>query len=204
MLHLRLNLIAAGPAALGACVRYIETEVRPAVEGEPGSLGMTLLLSADRGVAVLESFWVSDHALVASEEAAASLRGELARRAGAAVTGEQYRIEVFERDAAVHGGEAVRLTRIEARPSAVDDVVEVFGDSAVPSLAETPGFLGALLLTDPHSGHMVSETVWRAPQARAASPSTAAVIKADVLESAGLVIRSVEDYDLAFSSARKP
>jgi hypothetical protein len=46
--------------------------------------------------------------------------------------------------------------------------------------------------------------VWRAPQARAASPSTAAVIKADVLESAGLVIRSVEDYDLAFSSARKP
>ena len=43
-----------------------------------------------------------------------------------------------------------------------------------------------------------------APQARAASPSTAAVIKADVLESAGLVIRSVEDYDLVFSSARKP
>jgi hypothetical protein len=86
----------------------------------------------------------------------------------------------------------------------VDDVVEVFGDSAVPWLAETPGFLGALLLSDPHSGQLVSQTVWRDPQARAASPSAAAVIKADTLDSAGTVIRSVEDYSLLFDSARKP
>ena len=204
MLHLRLNLITADRVALEECLRYIQTKVRPAAESGPGSLGLSVLVTPDPGVAVLESFWVSAHALMASEAEAASVRAELARRAGAPVTEEQYRIEVFEREMRASGREAVRLTRIEVKPSAVDDVVEVFGDSAVPWLAETPGFLGALLLADPQSGHMISQTVWRDPQARAASPSSAAVITADVLESAGAVIRSVEDYGLVFSSARKP
>lgn len=201
MLHLRLNLITADPPVLDQCLRYIETEVRPAAERQPGSLGLTLLTRP--GVAILESFWASEHALVASEQAAASIRGELARLATGPVTDEQYRIAVFEREA-LGGGGAVRLTRMEAKPSAVDDVIEVFGDSAVPWLAESPGYRGALLLADPHSGHMVSQTVWQDAQARAAGPSAAAVIQADVLDSAGLVIRAVEDYSLVFSSARKP
>jgi quinol monooxygenase YgiN len=203
VLHLRLNLITAEPPVLDECLRYIETEVRPAMEREPGSLGLSLLVRWEPGVAVLESFWVSEHALVASEQAAASVRGELARLASGPVAEEQYRIAVFEREV-LGGGEAVRMTRIEAKPSAVDDVIEVFGDSAVPWLAESPGYRGALLLADPQSGHLVSQTVWQDAQARAASPSTAAVIQADVLDSADLVIRAVEDYSLVFSSARKP
>ena len=204
MLHLRLNLIAAGPPVLDECIRYIEGELRPALERQPGSLGLSLLVSPVLGVAVLESFWASAQALRASKQAAASLRAELARRARASVTDEQYRILVFERDAPLRGGEAVRLTRIKARPSAVEEVTEAFGDSVVPRLAETPGFRAALLFADPDSGHLISQTVWRGPQARAASPSTAAVIQADVLSASDCVIRAVEDYSLVFSSARKP
>ena len=204
MLHLRLNLIAAGPPVLDDCVKYIKGELRPAVESQPGSLGLSLLISPGLGVAVLESFWASAHALRASEQAAASLQAELAQRGGTSVTGEQYRILVFERGAPPHGGEAVRLTRMQAKPSAVEEVAEAFGNSAVPWLAETPGFRAALLLADPDSGHMISQSVWRDPQARAASPSTAAVIQADVLNASDCVIRAVEDYSLVFSSARKP
>lgn len=203
MLHLRLNLITADPPALDECLRYIEAELRPAVESQPGNLGLSLLANRTPGVAVLESFWVSEHALQVSEQAAASVRDELARRGTGSVTQEQYRIAVFEREEP-DGRGAVRLTRMEVKPSAVDDVIEVFGDSAVPWLADSPGFRGALLLADPHTGHLASQTVWRDAAARAASPSTAAVIQADVLESAGLVIRAVEDYSLVFSSARKP
>ena len=99
-------------------------------------------------------------------------------------------------------GKGVRLTRIEVKPSAVDDVIEAFGDSAVPLLAEDPGFRSALLFADPATGRLVSETVWRDPSARAASPSVAAVIQADVLAEAHCQIRGVEDYSLVFSSAR--
>ena len=204
MLHLRLNLIAAGPSVLDECVKYIEGELRPALESQPGSLGLSLLISPGLGVAVLESFWASAQALQASEQAAASLRTELARRARASVTGEQYRILVFERAALLRGGEAVRLTRMQAKPSAVEDVTEAFGDSAVPWLAESPGFRAALLFADPDSGHLISQTVWQDPQARAASPSTAAVLQADVLNATDCVIRAVEDYSLVFSSAQKP
>ena len=203
MLHLRLNLIGAGPSVLDDCVKYIKGEFRPALADQPGSLGLSLLVSPGLGVAIVESFWASAHALRASESVAASLQGELAQRARASVTTEQYRIPVFERGAPPHGGEAVRLTRMQAKPSAVEDVAEAFGDSAVPWLAETPGFRAALLLADPDSGHMISQSVWRDPRARAASPSTAEVIRADVLSASDCVIRAVEDYSLVFSSARK-
>jgi len=82
-------------------------------------------------------------------------------------------------------------------------VIEAFGDSAVPRLAGTPGFRGALLFADRSSGHLVSQTMWWDPQARAAGPSVAAVIRADLLEAADCQIRAVEDYSLVFSSARK-
>jgi len=203
MLHTRLDLITADPLVLGGCIKYIEGEVRPAVESQPGSLGLSLLASPELGAAVLESFWASHHALEASEQPAVPLRGELARRARGSVTVERYRIPVFEREATLRGGEGVRLTRIEVKPSAVADVIEAFGDSAVPNLAETAGFRSALLFADPASGHLISETVWRDPQARAASPSVAAVIRADVLDAANCLIRAVDDYSLVFSSARK-
>ena len=92
--------------------------------------------------------------------------------------------------------------RMEGKPLAVDDVIEAFGNSAVPLLAEHPGFRSALLFAAPATGQLVSETVWRDPQARAASPSVAAVIQADVLTEAHCQIRGVEDYSLVFSSAR--
>ena len=203
MLHARLDLITADPVALGGCVTYIEREVRPAAESQPGSLGLSLLASPESGAAVLESFWASHHALAASEQAAALVRGELARRAGGSVTCERYQLPVFEREVLLHGGEEVRLTRIEVKPSAVTDVIEVFADSAVPWLAETAGFRSALLFADPGSGQLISESAWRDPQARAASPGVAAVIRADLLEAANCVIRAVDDYHLVFSSARK-
>jgi hypothetical protein len=38
-------------------------------------------------------------------------------------------------------GQAVRLTRAEVKPAGVPDVIHVFGDTAVPWLADTPRFL---------------------------------------------------------------
>jgi len=191
-------MITTDHLTAGEWVQYIESEVRPAVESQPGSLGLFLLASSEPGVAVLESFWASHDALRASEQAATALRGELARRTGGQVPVEEYRVGVFQREVALRGGEAARLTRIT--PSAVDDVIETFGDTAVPLLAESSGFYGALLFADRDSGELISETVWRDAQARAASPSTAEVIRAELLESAHCVIRGVEDYALVFSS----
>jgi hypothetical protein len=50
---------------------------------------------------------------------------------------------------------------------------------------------------------LISEVIWRNPQALAASRSAAAAARVAMVESAGGVIRAVEEYGLVFNSARR-
>jgi len=207
MLHTRLSLIAAGPAALDECVTYIQQEIGPVLEARPGSLGISVLADRERGVALFGSVWATSHEMTASEDTEAPLRGELAKRAGGPVTVEDYQVpvyELFEEQELPRHGQAARLTRIQVRPSEVDDIIGVVGEYAVPSLTETPGFCDALLFAHPASGRLISQTAWRDPGARAASPSVAAIIRAEVPDEASSEIHAVEDYTLVFSSIREP
>jgi heme-degrading monooxygenase HmoA len=203
MLHVRLNLITADPIRLGDSVKFVENEVRPVVESQPGNLGMALKLNPDIGVAILESFWVSGDALRASERMAVPNRAAAVRRASGTVTVERYSVPVFEREAPLRSGEGVRVTRLDVQPGAVEDTVAAFGDLTVPWLADTEGFCSTLLFIDRTSGRSVVETVWRDSEALAASRSAAAAIRVDTVRATNGVIRSVEEYQLVFSSARK-
>ena len=218
MLHIRLSRIAADPPALDDCVAYIKSEARQAVEFRPGSLGISVLADRAEGAALFGSVWASWEAMSASEETEAPLRAELAKRAGTPVTVEEYQIPIsviFDYAILLLGGQAVRLTQIQVKPSQVDDVIEVVGDEVVPSLSEAPGFRAALLFADPASGRMISETIWQDPRARAAAPSVAAIIRREFPDEAGsdipgfpdeggAEIRGVADYSLVFSSIRDP
>ena len=217
VLHIRLSRIAADPPALDDCVAYIESEARQAVEFRPGSLGISVLADRTEGAALFGSVWASWEAMSASEETEAPLRAELAKRAGTPVTVWDYQIpiSVIFDPVLLLGGQAVRLTRIQVKPSQVDDVIEVVGDEVVPSLSEAPGFRAALLFADPASGRMISETIWRDPRARAAAPSVAAIIRREFPDEAGsdipefpdeggAEICGVADYSLVFSSIRDP
>lgn len=110
---------------------------------------------------------------------------------------------MFEREGPLPAGAGARLTRMDVAPSKVEDAVEIFGDTAVPWLAEDEGSLRVLFLVDRDSGRAISETVWRDAQALARSRSAAAAIRVEAAASAGCVIRAVGEYTMAFSSARK-
>jgi hypothetical protein len=202
MLHVRLDLITVDPPLLGDSIGYIEIEVRPAVESQPGSLGMSLHADPERGVLVAESFWASHDALLDSEPIVAPSRDEAVRRAKGTAAVERYEVPVFEREAPFGAGEGVRLTRLDVEPRAAEDAIAWFGDTAVPWLADTDGFRGALLYADWASGHLISETVWRNPQALAASRSAAAAMQRAAVEATNCDIGAVEEYRLVFSTAR--
>src|SRR5262249_58581811 len=104
---------------LCGCIADIEDRVRPVIERQPGSLGLSLLASPEHGVAVYESLWTSRNELSASEQVAAPLRGEMARQARGSVTAAQYQIPVFQQEAPLRGGAGVRLARSEGKRSAV-------------------------------------------------------------------------------------
>jgi hypothetical protein len=218
VLHIRLSWIAADPRGLDDRVAYIKREARQAVEFRPGSLGISVLADRAEGAALFGSLWASSEAMSASEETEAPLRAELAKRAGTPVAVEDYQVPIsviFDYAILLLGGQAVRLTRIQVKPSQVDDVIEVVGDEVVPSLSEAAGFRAVLLFADPASGRMISETIWRDPRARAAAPSVAATIQSEFPDEAGsditgfpgeggAEIRGVTDYRLVFSSMRNP
>ena len=200
MMHVRFSLISGDPLVLAECIGYLKDEARPVLESQHGSLGLALLEGP--GVVISESFWAMHEALWLSQESDAELRGELGRRVQRPVTAEDYQVAVFEREA--RPGQAVRLTRVEVKPAGIPDVVHVYGDTAVPWLADTPGFCETLLFADPEGGQLISQTGWRDPAARAASPSVTEMIRSDLLADDDCQIRAVEDYRLVFDSARKP
>src|ERR1700691_1294929 len=158
MMHVRASVITAEPPVLAGSLEYLQGEVRRVVESQHGSLGLSLLAAQEPGLAILESFWAThNRELVwASRETEALLRAKLARRIGRPVTPEDYQVAVFEREAPLRSGEAGRLHWLEVKPMGVADVVDVFGDTAVPWLAGTPGFCGALLFAAPARGRLIS------------------------------------------------
>ena len=152
-----------------------------------------------------ESFWASDGALERSKDVVAAGLREAAQLAGGTVARQQYEVLVFEREAPLRGGQGVRLTRMNVQPakmSNIEDAIAWYGDTAVPLLADASGFCAALLYADWSSGNVISETVWRDPQALAASHSAAAAGEGAATEALDGVIAAVEEYRLVFSSAQ--
>jgi hypothetical protein len=206
MLQARFHLVTADPLRLADVLKSIETEVRPQTESREGSLGMSLYAKPESGVAVLESFWATHEMLLLNENRGLPDFGDALRRAGGTVTVDSYRVPVFEWDweGPLNPLAVLRLTWMEIEPSKTDDAVEAYGDIAVPALAETEGFAGSLLLVGRGTGHLIGETIWRDPQALAGSRSAEAVVRVEMVESTGCVIRAIDEYGLVFSSARKP
>ena len=206
MLQARFQLITADPLRLADVLKFIESEVRPQTENRQGSLGMSLYANPEAGVAVLESLWATHEMLVLNENRGLPDFRDALRHAAGTVRAERYRVPVFEWDWAgpLDPRAMLRLTRIEIEPSQADDVVEAYGDTVVPALAETEGFAGSLLLAGDGTGELIGEAIWRDPQTLAASRGAAASAGIELAESTGCVIRAVDEYGLVFSSARKP
>jgi hypothetical protein len=61
--HVQVNLLTADLVRLGEAIRYLTDKVSPLLEELPGSQGMSVSANTELGVAVVESFWVSHHAM---------------------------------------------------------------------------------------------------------------------------------------------
>jgi hypothetical protein len=98
---------------------------------------------------------------------------------------------------------AAQLTRLQVERSALDDAVEVFGDTVVPSLAELDGFRRARLLVDWTSGRSIAEITWRDPPALQAARDAAESMRTEVVAAANCVIQAIDEYHVVFSAVRK-
>jgi hypothetical protein len=205
VLHVEVSRITGNRLRLGDAVSSIEGQARPAVEGQPGSLGTSLLIDPQTGAMRFESLWASERALVESEDVIAASLREAARQAGGTVTRERYEVLVFEREAPLRGERGVRVTPMDVQPAKlaeIEDAVAWYGDTVVPELADTSGFCAALLYADWASGRLISETVWQDSRALATSRSAATAAEAAAAQALNGEIGAAEEYRVVFSSAR--
>jgi hypothetical protein len=186
---------------LGEAIRYLKDKAGPLLEELPGSQGMSVSANTELGVAVVESFWVSHHAMREHEKIVAPAREEAARLSGGTVSVERFVVASFARVKRPQPGVGVRLTRMDTNASRFDKVVAGYEDTALPWLTETPGFVASLLFIDRSTGRSISETQWEDSAALAASRSAAAAIRADAVAATESSIRAVEEYSLVFNTA---
>ena len=90
-MHVRYTLITADPERIDDAIAYLASDGRSRLESEPGEKGMSLQVSPDLAVAVLESFWVSHDAMRESERVEAGVRDEAIRLALGTASVERFR-----------------------------------------------------------------------------------------------------------------
>jgi hypothetical protein len=95
--HVQVNLLTADLVRLGEAIRYLTDKVSPLLEELPGSQGMSVSANTELGVAVVESFWVSHHAMREHEKTVAPAREEAARLSGGTVSVERFVVASFTR-----------------------------------------------------------------------------------------------------------
>jgi hypothetical protein len=201
--HVRLSFITADPRRIGDTVRYLEDEGRGEVESRPGSLGMSLEVNAELGAAVATSHWVSADAMKESEHTVAPLMEKAAGRGGGTSSVERYELSSFMQAARPRAGSGVRFTRSDLETSDVDDAIANYEDSAIPWLLSTDGFCRVVTLVNRRTRQAVNETVWLDEDALAGSRSAEAAIRLEAVAATTAEIRALEEYQLAFSSARR-
>jgi quinol monooxygenase YgiN/predicted ester cyclase len=202
-MHVRMNMLAGDPARLNEAARYLEVTVQPHVEAEPGNRGLAFLTNADLGVCLIASYWDSADAMTGSEQAVEVSRKELTELIRGTVTVEHYEVPVFVRRSRPRAGARVRMTRIDGNPAHLDASIEEFRNTAVPALMDIPGLCSAQLMGDRTSGRCFVATAWEDTAALAASRSGEATLRADQAAVTHAQVRSVEEYDLVFSSVRE-
>ena len=201
-MHVRMNMLAGDPARLDEATRYLEGTVRPDVEAQHGNRGLACLTNAGLGVCVVASYWDTLDAMTASEQAVQVSRKEVTGLLGGTVTVEHYEVPVFVRRSRPQGGAGVRLSRVDCAPASIDAVIEEFRNAAVPALTAMAGLCSAHMMTDRATGRCIVITAWDDMDALAASRPATARLRADVAAVTHFQVRSVEEYQLVFSSVR--
>ena len=83
-MHARMTTVEGDPGRIDDALSQIESEVLPVLKDQQGFKGFTVHADRSSGKVVGTSYWESEEAMHASEEAVRGSREEAAQRGGAA------------------------------------------------------------------------------------------------------------------------
>ncbi len=96
-MYARISVLEGPPDRIDEGLRYVRENVLPQIQQQDGFKGMVALADRQTGKTLGVTFWESEEALRASEEAADKLRGDSAEAMGDEIAGvERYEVGFFE------------------------------------------------------------------------------------------------------------
>jgi hypothetical protein len=197
--YARFTLHTADPARLGEVIGHYENDVAAAFTHEPGSRGISVLVNADLGVALVEAYWATEDAMQSNDATFADPAHDAAFF-GATVSIEHYEIARFVHVARADPGAAVVLTRFQSEPARVDEVLAAYDEIAVGPLAGSDRFCSALLFADRQTGRVIVQSTWRDVEALVDARAVSAARRLEAASRGPAALRGIEQYRLDFQS----
>ncbi len=203
VMYSRVITVDSDAGRVEELIRFVRDEVQPAVQAQPGSLGLALFVTGDRGRLSLITSWRTSEDRAASATALAPLREQATQIVGAAPQVQEYELAVLHRDRPVVPGCWLRVTRVQADPARVQEGVDTYRERVLPVVRDLPGFHSAALLVDPTSGAALSATAWESREALDASRAPTESLRSDPQPNGARVL-DVTDYEVLIAGLRPP
>ena len=203
-MHARATVVTTDPAKVDDVVAFVRDRVRPVVDAQSGSLGLSMNVDRTTGRCTVTSVWADRASMHASERALSALRESAGRVAGGHPATEEYELAVLHRRAQAEPGCWVRTTRVRLDPAQVDAGIRLFRSVTVPQVEQLPGFRSVLLLVDRRSGAGVISAVFDDRAALDASRGAAEAVREESRARTAAAVTDVVESEIVLAGLRLP
>jgi heme-degrading monooxygenase HmoA len=199
-MHLRTVRFAGNPEDLEKAISAFE-QVSAPVRQLPRCAAVGLLADRQAGKAVVASYWETEEAMNASEDAAAGARAKTAAEHGLRVVDvERYEVTLLERRHPLKAGTFGRLISGQGTPDRIDQAQREVRERALPIITVQKGFRSVVTAINRQNGRFLAGSSWETAADREASNAPLASIRQQVIGTGSSI--EVENYEVAFAEIR--
>jgi hypothetical protein len=211
--YARSSTISAQPLSIDAGIAYFRDEVMPALLAMDGCVGVSLLVDRLSGRCYATSAWETNEAMRGSEERVRPVRDRATAAFGGSATVKNWEIAVLHLDHRSQQGACVRATWVRVPHQSgstlgcsgrVDQGIEFYKSSMLPSLDDLEGFCSASLLIHRSTGGAVSSVTFDSRESMERSREEATELKRAVVREAGAEELDECEFELALARVRVP
>ncbi|MFF0437535.1 antibiotic biosynthesis monooxygenase [Streptomyces sp. NPDC004327] len=200
-MYVRTIYMTGDPAQLDDVAESVRSEGRELLSGQRGYRGMGVFVDRTVGKLLVGSWWEDEASRQASEEALRARRTEMFAPFSRTGAIDNWEAAVARRREDVGPGATFRLARLDVEPAGIDRLVTTFRETALPKVEAIPGMKGVSLLVDRAHGRAAVGTLYADRAALDASRSTVTAIRDEATAKAGVVTRSLEEFDVLVATA---
>ena len=202
-MFLRTVRMEGDPEHLEKAIKAFDRASMP-IRRLPGCAAVALLADRKAGRSISLSYWETEAALKASEEAAADERALLTAEHDLTVADvERYEVAALERREPLKDGTYARLICGRGDAERVDKVGLGMRERTLPIVKRQKGFRSVVGAFNRRNGRVLAGSCWETAADREASDAALAAIRLEVMQAVGVAQPiKVENYEVVFADIR--